>query len=147
MFDMSWNLQYITIFQSLDRVEGDASSNNLATLNTYPTLQQDEEEEYPEYNIDDYESEAGNIDIFLHCVWGHSNITIELSQQQNSKNYDLYFVISLDSDDGEETICFYSESGDDDITCLPEVENHGKFGSNYWLILQKTNMNSDFIGI
>ena len=68
LFDISWNLQNITIFQSLDRVEGDASSNNLATLNTYPTLQQDEEEEYPEYNIDDYESEAGNIDILLHCV-------------------------------------------------------------------------------
>ena len=44
-------------------MEGDASSNNLATLNTYPTLQQEEEEEYPEYNIDDYESETGNIDI------------------------------------------------------------------------------------
>ena len=47
-------------------MEGDASSNNLATLNTYPTLQQEEEEEYPDYNIDDYESEAGNIDIFFH---------------------------------------------------------------------------------
>ena len=65
MFDISGNLQNITKFQSLDRVEGDASSNNLATLNTYPTLQQ-EEEEYPDYNIDDYESEAGNIDIFFH---------------------------------------------------------------------------------
>ena len=59
------------------------------------------------------------------------HIAIDLCQQQNSKNYDLYSVISLDSDDGEETICFYSESGDDDITCLPEVENHGKFGLNY----------------
>ena len=44
LFDISGNLQDITKFQSLDRVEGDANSNNLATLNTYPTFQQEEEE-------------------------------------------------------------------------------------------------------
>ena len=36
-------------------------------------------------------------------------------------------IILYDIDDyGEgETICFYNESGDDDITCLPEVEHQG----------------------
>ena len=66
--DILQNLQNSTKLQSLDRVEGDASSNNLATLNTYPTFQQEEEEEYPDYNIDDYESEAGNNNIFFHHV-------------------------------------------------------------------------------
>ena len=102
-------------------------------MNNYPTFQQEEEEEYPEYNIDDYDSEAGNMTVFFITVK-----TIHMSikcQQQSSKNYNFYHVISLDSDDGEETICFYSESGDDDITCLPELENHGTFSLNYWIAL------------
>ena len=124
-------------------MEGDASSNNLATLNTYPTFQQEEEEEYPDYNIDDYDSEAGNMTVFSLLL---RPFTWVLCQQQSSKNYKFYHVISLDSDDGEETICFYSESGDDDITCLPELENHGTFNLNYWIALWNfsiSNINSD----
>ena len=38
------------------------------------------------------------------------------------ETFNVYF---LDVD--EETICFYNdESDDDDITCLPEIANHGK---------------------
>merc|ERR1712227_62470 len=66
-------------------LHGEANANNVEALNNNPTFQQEDEEEYPDYTLDDFDS---------------------------------------DTEDGEETICFYSESGDDDITCLPELENH-----------------------
>jgi len=65
-------------------LQGEANTNNVAALNGNPTFQQEDEEEYPDYTLDDFDSDA---------------------------------------EDDEETICFYSESGDDDITCLPELEN------------------------
>ena len=37
------------------------------------------------------------------------------------QTFNVYF-----SDDAGETICFYNESDDDDIRCLPEIASHGK---------------------
>jgi len=60
-------------------------------------------------------------------------------QPEEEGEYPDYSSDEFDSetDDEGDTICFYSESGDDDITCLPEVESQDDLEKRNYLFRSK----------